>query len=82
MKHRIVRALHRYLLNPPIKLLFALGLARPGYALLETNGRQNRQGRRTPVYDGRVGKPFWIVAEFGMKARDTSAILPITRACG
>jgi hypothetical protein len=26
MKHRIVHALQKYLLNPPIKLMFAVGL--------------------------------------------------------
>jgi deazaflavin-dependent oxidoreductase (nitroreductase family) len=68
MKHRIVHALQKYLLNPPIKLLLALGLAPPGYALLETIGRKTGKTRRTPVGDGRVGKQFWIVAEHGRKA--------------
>jgi len=35
MKYRIVHALQRYLLNPAIKLAFDMGLALPGYALLE-----------------------------------------------
>ena len=39
MKHRIVHLLQKHLLNPPIKLLFAIGVAPPGYALLETTGR-------------------------------------------
>jgi len=30
MKHRNVHALQKYLLNPPIKLLFAVGVAPPG----------------------------------------------------
>jgi deazaflavin-dependent oxidoreductase (nitroreductase family) len=68
MKYRIVRVLQKYLLNPPIKLLFALGVAPPGYALLETVGRTSGKLRRTPVGDGRVGSEFWIVAEHGMKA--------------
>src|SRR5205807_8954319 len=68
MKHRIVHALQKYLLNPPIKLLFAIGLAPPGYAILETTGRKPGKSRRTPVGDGRVGRQFWIVAEHGMKA--------------
>jgi hypothetical protein len=34
MKQRIVHALQKYLLNPPIKLMFAVGLVPPGYALL------------------------------------------------
>ena len=52
--------------TPPIKLLFALGIVPPGYALLETIGRKTGKTRRTPVGDGRLGKQFWLVAEHGM----------------
>jgi hypothetical protein len=38
MKHQIVHALQKYLLNPPIKLALAIGLPLPGYALLEPRG--------------------------------------------
>lgn len=41
MKHRLVHQLQKYVLNPPIRLLFALGIAPPGYALLETSGRKS-----------------------------------------
>ena len=68
MKHRIVHLLQKYLLNPPIKLLFSIGLAPPGYALLETTGRKSGKPRRTPVGDARIGGQFWIVAEHGGKA--------------
>lgn len=68
MKRRIVGALQKYLLNPPIKLLFVLGLVPPGYALLETIGRSSGKVRRTPVGNGRVGRQFWMVAEHGRKA--------------
>lgn len=68
MKHQIVHALQKYVLNPPIKLLFALGIVPPGYALLETIGRKTGKARRTPVGDARVGDRFWIVAEHGMSA--------------
>jgi deazaflavin-dependent oxidoreductase (nitroreductase family) len=68
MKHRIVHTLQKYLLNPPIKLALAMGLALPGYALLETMGRKTGKPRRTPVGDGRIGNQFWLVAEHGMKA--------------
>ena len=68
MKHRIIHAVQKYLLNPPIKLLFALGIVPPGYAMLETTGRKTGKPRRTPVGDGRVGSHFWIVAEHGMAA--------------
>src|SRR5947199_9195803 len=68
MKYQIVHFLQKYYLNPPIKILFAIGIAPPGYALLETAGRKTGKPRRTPVGDGRVDNQFWIVAEHGMKA--------------
>ena len=68
MKHRIVHLLQKYFLNPPIKFLLAIGLAPPGYALLEAIGRTTGKPRRTPVGDGRIGSQFWIVAEHGVKA--------------
>lgn len=68
MKRGIVHFLQKYLLNPPIKILFALGVAPPGYALLETTGRKTGKARRTPVGNGLVGRQFWIVAEHGHQA--------------
>jgi deazaflavin-dependent oxidoreductase (nitroreductase family) len=68
MKHRIVHILQKYLFNPPIKFLLAIGLAPAGYAFLETIGRKTGKPRRTPVGNGLVGRQFWIVAEHGQKA--------------
>jgi deazaflavin-dependent oxidoreductase (nitroreductase family) len=68
MKRRLVHDLQKYLLNPPIKILFAIGIVPPGYALLETVGRKTGKPRRTPVGDGRVGNQVWIVAEHGTEA--------------
>jgi deazaflavin-dependent oxidoreductase (nitroreductase family) len=68
MKHRIVHTLQKYFLNPPIKIALAMSLPLPGYALLETKGRNTGKPRRTPVGDGRIGSQFWLVAEHGMKA--------------
>jgi deazaflavin-dependent oxidoreductase (nitroreductase family) len=68
MKHEIVHFLQKFVLNPPNKLLSALGIAPPGYALLETIGRKTGKPRRTPVGNGRVGQQFWLVAEHGMKS--------------
>lgn len=68
MKHRIVHLLQKYVLNPPIRLLFALGIVPPGYALLETIGRKSGKPRRTPVGDARMGGQLWIVAEHGRRA--------------
>jgi deazaflavin-dependent oxidoreductase (nitroreductase family) len=68
MKHRIVHLLQKFVLNPPNKLLFVLGIAPPGYALLETIGRKTGKPRRTPVGNGRVGNQFWLIAEHGTKS--------------
>jgi deazaflavin-dependent oxidoreductase (nitroreductase family) len=68
MKHRIVHVLQKYLFNPPVKFMFAIGLAPPGRALLETTGRKSGKPRRIPVGIGLVGKQFWIVAEHGQNA--------------
>lgn len=68
MKHAFIVPLQKYVLNPPIGLMVALGIAPPGYALLETTGRKTGKPRRTPVGNGRVGNEFWIVAEHGRKA--------------
>ena len=68
MNHRVIHTVQKYLLNPPIKVLLALGVAPPGYALLETIGRKSGKPRRTPVGNGRVGNEFWIVAEHGRLA--------------
>jgi deazaflavin-dependent oxidoreductase (nitroreductase family) len=68
MKHRIVHALQKYLLNPPVKLFLALGVAPPGYALLETVGRTTGMPRRTPVGNAIHGSTCWIVSEHGLKS--------------
>jgi len=68
MKHRIVHALQKYVLNPPIRMFFALGTVPPGYALLETRGRVSGKPRRTPVGNGAEGDVFWIVTEHGYKS--------------
>jgi deazaflavin-dependent oxidoreductase (nitroreductase family) len=79
MKRLIVHVLQKYLFNPPIKLLCAIGLVPPGYALLETTGRKTGKTRRTPVGNGRVGHQFWLVAEHGENAGYVRNILANSR---
>ena len=67
-KRRLIHALQKYLLNPPIKLSLALGVAPPGYALLETTGRKTGKPRRTPVGSGKDQSTFWIVSEHGFRS--------------
>jgi deazaflavin-dependent oxidoreductase (nitroreductase family) len=68
LKRRIVRPLQRYVINPPIRVLLAIGVLPLGYALIETTGRRSGRRRRTPVGNGLVGDTFWIVAEQGHHA--------------
>jgi deazaflavin-dependent oxidoreductase (nitroreductase family) len=68
MKRRLVHALQKYILNPPVRLLLPLGVLPPTYAMLETTGRKSGAPRRNPVGNGLEGDQFWIVAEHGHSA--------------
>jgi deazaflavin-dependent oxidoreductase (nitroreductase family) len=68
LKARVVRFTQKYLLNPPVRAVFALGLFPPTHALLETTGRRSGLPRRNPVGNGLDGDTFWIVAEYGREA--------------
>jgi deazaflavin-dependent oxidoreductase (nitroreductase family) len=68
VKRRLVHLLQKYLFNPPVRLLFALGVLPPGFAILETTGRRTGRLRQVPV--GAVPKEgaVWIVVEHGRRA--------------
>lgn len=66
-KRRRVRAVQRYLLNPPVKLAVRLGLV-PGCVLIETTGRRSGRRRRTAVGMHIEGSTGWVVAEHGRQA--------------
>jgi deazaflavin-dependent oxidoreductase (nitroreductase family) len=68
VKPRLIRILQKYVFNPPVRALFALGVAPPFYALVETTGRVSGRPRRTPVGNGLVDDTFWIVTELGHRA--------------
>src|ERR671910_3141211 len=67
-KARAVRTFQKYLLTPPVRALFALGLVPPTHVLLETTGRQSGRSRQNPVGNGLDGDTLWIVAEHGRGA--------------
>ncbi len=68
MKAHAVRFTQKYLLNPPVRGLFALGLVPPTHVLLETTGRRTGEPRQNPVGNGLDGDTLWIVAEQGRSA--------------
>jgi hypothetical protein len=51
MKHRIVHLLQKYLFNPPVKVVFAIGLAAPGRRDPRNHRPQN--GKAAPDAGGR-----------------------------
>jgi deazaflavin-dependent oxidoreductase (nitroreductase family) len=67
-KARAVRFTQKYLLNPPARVLFGLGLVPPTHVLLETTGRRTGRPRQNPVGNGLDGDTLWIVAEQGRSA--------------
>ena len=68
LKRRFVRFVQRWIINPPVRVLLAIGVLPLGFALIETIGRRSGKPRRTPVGNGLVGQTFWIVAEHGHDA--------------
>ena len=67
-KARTVRTFQKYVLNPPVRVLFGLGLVPPTHVLLETTGRRTGRRRQNPVGNGLDGDTLWIVAEHGRSA--------------
>jgi deazaflavin-dependent oxidoreductase (nitroreductase family) len=68
VKHRVISVIQKYVLNPPVRALLAIGIAPPFYALLETTGRVSGKPRRTPVGNGLDGDTFWLITELGHHA--------------
>jgi deazaflavin-dependent oxidoreductase (nitroreductase family) len=67
-KARAVRFTQKFLLNPPVRVLFGLGIVPPTHVLLETTGRRTGRPRQNPVGNGLDGDTLWIVAEHGRSA--------------
>lgn len=68
LKILLVREAQRWVINPVVRSLFAVGLNPLGLVILETRGRVSGQPRRTPVGNGRTGDSLWIIAEHGASA--------------
>jgi deazaflavin-dependent oxidoreductase (nitroreductase family) len=64
----VVRTLQRWVINPTVRSLMAVGVNPLGLAILETRGRVSGSPRRTPVGNGRMGDTLWFIAEHGERA--------------
>ena len=71
LRQRIAKGFAKNGANRAYRLLFRLGFAPPGTAILETTGRRSGLVRQTPVTNGLDGDTFWIVVEHG---RNTSYV--------
>jgi deazaflavin-dependent oxidoreductase (nitroreductase family) len=67
-KYRAVQLLQRFIVNPPVRLAWRLGLAPPGDAQLETTGRHTGRPHRTPICNGLDGTTFWLIAQHGRRS--------------
>lgn len=68
VKRAAVRLFQRWVMNPIVKLFFALGVVPFGYVLIETTGRTSGLPRTTPVGNGLRGSTLWVIAEHGLSA--------------
>jgi len=66
-KRGLVRAVEKYVVNPPTRAALWLGVPMP-VVLLETTGRRTGKLRHTPIMNGLIGDELWIVAEHGRGA--------------
>lgn len=66
-RHRLVRLLEKYVVNPQMRFGLRHGLVPANFALLETTGRRTGQPRHTPIGGSLVGDSFWLVAEHGRR---------------
>ena len=66
-KFQAVRLIQRIAVDPPVRLVWRLGLAPPGDAELETTGRRTGRPQRTRICNGLVGGTFWIIAQHGRR---------------
>jgi deazaflavin-dependent oxidoreductase (nitroreductase family) len=68
LRFRGVRLVQRYVIDPPVRLVWRLGLAPPGDAELETTGRRSGEPQRTRICNGLVGSTFWLIAQDGHRS--------------
>jgi deazaflavin-dependent oxidoreductase (nitroreductase family) len=66
-RFRAVRLVQRFVVNPPVRLVWRLGFAPPGDAELETTGRRTGRPRRTRICNGLLGTTFWLIAQHGRR---------------
>lgn len=62
---RIQRVVQRFVIDPPVRLIWRIGIAPPGDAELETTGRRTGRPHRVRVCNGQIGATVWLIAQHG-----------------
>ena len=65
--YRALRSIQRFVIEPPVRLVWRLGLAPPGDAQLETTGRHTGERHVARVCNGLVGDTVWVIAQHGRR---------------
>jgi deazaflavin-dependent oxidoreductase (nitroreductase family) len=66
-RYRALHELQRFVVDPPVRLVWRLGLAPAGDAELETTGRRSGRPHRTRICNGLAGTTFWLIAQHGRR---------------
>ncbi len=66
-RYRALRSIQRFVIEPPVRLVWRLGLAPPGDAQLETTGRHTGERHVARVCNGLVGDTVWVIAQHGRR---------------
>jgi deazaflavin-dependent oxidoreductase (nitroreductase family) len=67
-RYRVLRLVQRFVVEPPVRLVWRVGLAPPGDAELETTGRRTGQPQRTRICNGLDGNTWWLIAQHGHRS--------------
>lgn len=66
---RLALAIQNRVINSLVRIVLAVGLGPPTYALLETIGRRSGRRRQLPVANGLQGDTFWLISGLGEQAQ-------------
>src|SRR4051812_34681467 len=67
-RYRAVSLVQRFIVDPPVRLVWRLGIAPPGDAELETTGRVTGEPHRTRICNTRVDGTVWLIAQHGHRS--------------
>jgi deazaflavin-dependent oxidoreductase (nitroreductase family) len=67
VRYRALHVFQRYVVDPPVRMVWRVGLAPRGDAELETTGRRTGRPHRTRICNGLAGTTFWLLAQHGRR---------------